>query len=200
MEKYRPDRAGMAQEKVEQKRLAKEQAAFRVESTKKGVEAAQKSLEAAQKSMEAAIAADLEAAQQLHEAQQEYGKMDQAERIQKIVDERQERRVRKDFDGADRLLNELRSMGVQVNDKDLSWTGPDGLTGAPRRKEPPKPKGGGRGRRSPSRGRRSPSRGRYERYEDRGRDRGRDRSEDKKKRRRYDDSSSSPSSPPRRRR
>lgn len=174
----------MAQEKVEQKRLAKEQAAFRVESTKKGVEAAQKALEAAQKAMEAAIAADLEAASQLHEAQQECGKVDQAERIQKIVDERQERRVRKDFDGADRLLNELRSMGVQVNDKDLSWTGPDGLVGAPRRKEPPKPKGGGRGRRSRSRGRRSPS------YH---------RSPPRKKKGKYSESSSS-SSPPRRRR
>lgn len=190
-------RVSVATEKVEQKRLAKEQAAFRVESTKKAVEAAQKAWEAAQKSMEAAIAADLEAAKELEEAKSEAGRADQEQRIQKIVDQRQEMRVKKDFSGADRLLQELRDLGVQVNDKDISWTGPGGLQGKPQRQAPPPRKGSGRGGSrdrgyddrggSRDRGRKSPK---YDRYDDR------DRGGPKKKK--YASSSSGSPSPPRR--
>jgi len=52
------------------------------------------------------------------------------DRIQKLVDERQQCRRDRDFDRADRLREELRDMGVNVDDTALSWRGPGGLEGS----------------------------------------------------------------------
>eukprot|EP00419_Tripos_fusus_P024490 CAMPEP_0172717490 /NCGR_PEP_ID=MMETSP1074-20121228/71562_1 /TAXON_ID=2916 /ORGANISM="Ceratium fusus, Strain PA161109" /LENGTH=230 /DNA_ID=CAMNT_0013542433 /DNA_START=63 /DNA_END=753 /DNA_ORIENTATION=+ len=51
------------------------------------------------------------------------------DRIQRLVDERQQCRRDRDFDKADAMREELRSMGVNVNDAELSWRGPDGSGG-----------------------------------------------------------------------
>eukprot|EP00420_Gonyaulax_spinifera_P022343 CAMPEP_0197901832 /NCGR_PEP_ID=MMETSP1439-20131203/52011_1 /TAXON_ID=66791 /ORGANISM="Gonyaulax spinifera, Strain CCMP409" /LENGTH=323 /DNA_ID=CAMNT_0043522817 /DNA_START=3 /DNA_END=972 /DNA_ORIENTATION=+ len=51
------------------------------------------------------------------------------ERLQRLVDERQEARRARDYDEADRLRENLRGMGVEVNDSELSWKGPGGLGG-----------------------------------------------------------------------
>jgi len=51
------------------------------------------------------------------------------DRIQKLVDERQMCRRDRDFDRADQLRDELRTMGVNVDDTDLTWRGPDGMNG-----------------------------------------------------------------------
>mmetsp|Transcript_34800 Transcript_34800/g.61576 ORF Transcript_34800/g.61576 Transcript_34800/m.61576 type:complete len:230 (-) Transcript_34800:59-748(-) len=185
-DRFRPGRGNIASEKVEQKKFAKKQAAA-------AVQAAQKSLETAQKTLETAISNDLEADKQLQQAMSEASRVDQEERIQRLVDERQEKRVKKDFDGADRIRQELRGLGVEVNDADLSWTGPDGMQGAPRRQTKPPVKGSGRGDRGGGRDRRrSPS---YRRRDD-SRDRG---GGARKRNARRDESSYSASpSPPRR--
>eukprot|EP00929_Paragymnodinium_shiwhaense_P034210 TRINITY_DN1864_c0_g1_i1.p1 TRINITY_DN1864_c0_g1~~TRINITY_DN1864_c0_g1_i1.p1 ORF type:complete len:156 (-),score=38.62 TRINITY_DN1864_c0_g1_i1:193-660(-) len=51
------------------------------------------------------------------------------DRIQQLVDDRQAARKDKDFDKADRLRDELRSMNVNVDDTLLTWRGPDGQEG-----------------------------------------------------------------------
>merc|ERR1712061_614730 len=113
------ERGRAAAERLIQLKFTKEQADARIEAATKAVEAAQKALEAA-------IAAGVEAANKLQEGQQDAGRADQEDRIQKLVDERQAARVNRNFDEADRMLRELSSMGVKVDDKDLSWTGPNG--------------------------------------------------------------------------
>eukprot|EP00933_Yihiella_yeosuensis_P084962 TRINITY_DN99731_c0_g1_i1.p1 TRINITY_DN99731_c0_g1~~TRINITY_DN99731_c0_g1_i1.p1 ORF type:complete len:154 (-),score=7.62 TRINITY_DN99731_c0_g1_i1:117-578(-) len=50
-------------------------------------------------------------------------------RIQKIVDERQECRKNRDFSRADELREDLKDMGVSVDDTEGSWRGPKGLSG-----------------------------------------------------------------------
>merc|ERR1712176_236335 len=116
------ERGRIASERVMQLRMAKEQAAARVEAAVHAVEVAQKALESA-------IAADLEATNALQEATQEHIKIDQEDRIQKVIAEREEARRAKNFKLGDQLRDELRSMGVTVNDADKIWTGPNGLTG-----------------------------------------------------------------------
>merc|ERR1712176_1579610 len=107
------ERGRIASERVMQLRMAKEQAAARVEAAVKAVEVAQKALEAA-------IAADLAAENALQTATQESAQIDQEDRIQKVVDERDDARRAREFRKADDLLKELRTMGVEVNDKDFS--------------------------------------------------------------------------------
>lgn len=51
------------------------------------------------------------------------------DRIQKLVDERQQCRRDRDFSKADRLRDELRDMNVHVDDNCLTWKGPSGMTG-----------------------------------------------------------------------
>jgi len=119
---FKSSRTRMAEEKVEQKRFAKEQAAARVEAAVKAVEVAQKALEAA-------IAADVEATNALQEATMEAASIGQEVRIQDLVDERQEARRKKDFRTADKIEGELRSLGVEVNNATLTWKGPNGLSG-----------------------------------------------------------------------
>mmetsp|Transcript_75853 Transcript_75853/g.209370 ORF Transcript_75853/g.209370 Transcript_75853/m.209370 type:complete len:89 (-) Transcript_75853:1608-1874(-) len=51
------------------------------------------------------------------------------DRIQRLVDERQQYRRDRDFDKADDLREELRSMGVNIDDTDLVWRGPGGMEG-----------------------------------------------------------------------
>mmetsp|Transcript_130854 Transcript_130854/g.240680 ORF Transcript_130854/g.240680 Transcript_130854/m.240680 type:complete len:262 (+) Transcript_130854:128-913(+) len=204
-------------EEVEQKRFAKEQAKTIAKAAASRVEAAQKALDTAIQESAKCQAAELEAEHALQEAMTKLTKVDQESSIQKLIDERQDARKAKDFDKSDRLREELRSMGVQVNDDECSWTGPDGMSGEVQGGSKRRPgdwdcpscgmmcfaskdrcfkcgtrksgeKGGGGGDRG---GRRSPS------YSRKGRDRGRD-----KRRRRRDDSEdeSSSESPSRRRR
>mmetsp|Transcript_26213 Transcript_26213/g.60515 ORF Transcript_26213/g.60515 Transcript_26213/m.60515 type:complete len:215 (-) Transcript_26213:41-685(-) len=49
--------------------------------------------------------------------------------VQKLVDERQSCRRERDFTRADRLRDELRDMGIQVDDNMLTWRGPKGMDG-----------------------------------------------------------------------
>merc|ERR1719277_1062722 len=51
-------------------------------------------------------------------------------RIQDLVDERQQCRRDRNFDEADKIRDELRDMGVRVNDTDLTWDGPHGMSGS----------------------------------------------------------------------
>eukprot|EP00928_Gymnodinium_smaydae_P061127 TRINITY_DN45285_c0_g1_i1.p2 TRINITY_DN45285_c0_g1~~TRINITY_DN45285_c0_g1_i1.p2 ORF type:complete len:180 (-),score=43.84 TRINITY_DN45285_c0_g1_i1:113-652(-) len=50
-------------------------------------------------------------------------------KIQALVDERQQCRRDRDFDRADKLREDLRDMGVNVDDSALTWRGPSGLDG-----------------------------------------------------------------------
>ena len=50
--------------------------------------------------------------------------------IQLIVDQRQAARSNRDYAVADRLRNELQVLGVRVNDRYLTWEGPEGLRGS----------------------------------------------------------------------
>merc|ERR1739848_621857 len=88
-----------------------------------------KAVEAAQKALEAAISADVEAANNLQELTQDAAKIDQEDRIQRIVDEREDARRAKNFDKTNELQSVLRGMGVQVNDGDLTWKATGGLSG-----------------------------------------------------------------------
>merc|ERR1711972_801849 len=65
-------------------------------------------------------------------------------RIQDLVDERQQCRRDRNFDEADKIRDELRDMGVRVNDTDLTWDGPHGMRG---KIDNGKGGGGGKGRR-----------------------------------------------------
>merc|ERR1712176_1070955 len=98
----------------------------------------------ANKALEAAIAASMEATNILAETKLEASNSEQAGYIQSLVDERQAKRVCRDFDAADKIEREPNNLGVQVNNRDLSWTGPNGLYGAPQRQAPPPPKGKGK--------------------------------------------------------
>merc|ERR1711964_340857 len=51
------------------------------------------------------------------------------DRIQKLVDKRQECRRVREFDRADSIRNDLRDMGVTVDDTNLTWWGHDGHEG-----------------------------------------------------------------------
>lgn len=121
-ERNKTERERIADEKVTQQQLVKEQASARVESATKAVDAAQKSLEAA-------IAAELEATNKLQELKQDASKIHQEDRIQKVVDEREEARRAKNFTKAKDMQSMLSSMGVQVNDNDLTWSAAGGLSG-----------------------------------------------------------------------
>eukprot|EP00746_Dinoflagellata_sp_MGD_P072350 gnl/MRDRNA2_/MRDRNA2_29370_c0_seq1.p1 gnl/MRDRNA2_/MRDRNA2_29370_c0~~gnl/MRDRNA2_/MRDRNA2_29370_c0_seq1.p1 ORF type:complete len:153 (+),score=30.52 gnl/MRDRNA2_/MRDRNA2_29370_c0_seq1:102-560(+) len=50
-------------------------------------------------------------------------------KIQDMVDERQQCRRDRDFDKADRIRDELRDMGVRVDDTELTWEGPNRMRG-----------------------------------------------------------------------
>mmetsp|Transcript_64158 Transcript_64158/g.101780 ORF Transcript_64158/g.101780 Transcript_64158/m.101780 type:complete len:164 (-) Transcript_64158:193-684(-) len=52
-----------------------------------------------------------------------------AQKIQALVDERNDARRERDWDRADKLRDELREMGVSFNDTNGTWTGPGGLSG-----------------------------------------------------------------------
>merc|ERR1712228_1152753 len=102
------------------------------------VEAAVRAVESAQRELEAAIAADVEATNQLNDATREASQLEQVERIQKIVHEQCEAAIpkdprNKDPEKARRLMDQLRGMGVTLDMVDLSWTAPGGLKGAPLR-------------------------------------------------------------------
>ena len=49
--------------------------------------------------------------------------------IQQIVDERQAARSKRNYVAADKLRGELQVFGVRVNDRDLTWDGPEGMRG-----------------------------------------------------------------------
>eukprot|EP00405_Crypthecodinium_cohnii_P063819 CAMPEP_0195019210 /NCGR_PEP_ID=MMETSP0326_2-20130528/32243_1 /TAXON_ID=2866 ORGANISM="Crypthecodinium cohnii, Strain Seligo" /NCGR_SAMPLE_ID=MMETSP0326_2 /ASSEMBLY_ACC=CAM_ASM_000348 /LENGTH=187 /DNA_ID=CAMNT_0040037135 /DNA_START=14 /DNA_END=575 /DNA_ORIENTATION=- len=51
------------------------------------------------------------------------------DRIQRMVDERQQCRRDRDFSRADELRDQLRNMGVNVDDSGLMWRGPGGMEG-----------------------------------------------------------------------
>eukprot|EP00929_Paragymnodinium_shiwhaense_P028835 TRINITY_DN16643_c1_g1_i1.p2 TRINITY_DN16643_c1_g1~~TRINITY_DN16643_c1_g1_i1.p2 ORF type:complete len:159 (+),score=38.24 TRINITY_DN16643_c1_g1_i1:137-613(+) len=51
------------------------------------------------------------------------------DRIQQMVDDRQKARRSREFDRADDLRDQLRGMGVNVDDIGLTWKGPDGMEG-----------------------------------------------------------------------
>jgi len=51
------------------------------------------------------------------------------DRIQSMVDERQQCRRDRNFDKADELRDQLRGMGVNIDDTDLTWRGPGGFEG-----------------------------------------------------------------------
>lgn len=123
------ERTRMGDAKVEQKRLAKEQAASLAKTAQARVEAAKQALETAIQEAADRQSAELEAAKELEDAIRERSQLGEEDRIQKVVDERQEARRSREFSKADRLLEELRHMGVQMNDNDLTWTGPNGLSG-----------------------------------------------------------------------
>lgn len=118
-----------AAEKTALKRFAKEQAINRTKAAAAQVEAAQQALDKAIQESAKCQAAELEADKELQDAIREESKVDEVENIQKLVDERQDARRDGDFKKSDRLRDELRSLGVQVNDNDFSWTGPAGLSG-----------------------------------------------------------------------
>eukprot|EP00746_Dinoflagellata_sp_MGD_P072351 gnl/MRDRNA2_/MRDRNA2_29370_c0_seq2.p2 gnl/MRDRNA2_/MRDRNA2_29370_c0~~gnl/MRDRNA2_/MRDRNA2_29370_c0_seq2.p2 ORF type:complete len:196 (+),score=54.19 gnl/MRDRNA2_/MRDRNA2_29370_c0_seq2:102-689(+) len=68
-------------------------------------------------------------------------------KIQDMVDERQQCRRDRDFDKADRIRDELRDMGVRVDDTELTWEGRGGMRGRiDNGKGGGKGGGGGRGR------------------------------------------------------
>merc|ERR1719387_1659659 len=50
-------------------------------------------------------------------------------KIQDLVDERAQCRRDRDFDKADRIRDELRDMGVRVDDTELTWEGRGGMRG-----------------------------------------------------------------------
>eukprot|EP00929_Paragymnodinium_shiwhaense_P095031 TRINITY_DN5599_c0_g1_i2.p1 TRINITY_DN5599_c0_g1~~TRINITY_DN5599_c0_g1_i2.p1 ORF type:complete len:148 (-),score=39.21 TRINITY_DN5599_c0_g1_i2:161-604(-) len=54
---------------------------------------------------------------------------DDEERLQKLVDERQQCRRDRDFSRADKLRDELRDMDVHIDDNALTWKGPKGMSG-----------------------------------------------------------------------
>ena len=51
-------------------------------------------------------------------------------KFQEMVDERTQCRRNRDFDKADRLRDELKDMGVRIDDTENSWTGPNGESGS----------------------------------------------------------------------
>mmetsp|Transcript_30065 Transcript_30065/g.70810 ORF Transcript_30065/g.70810 Transcript_30065/m.70810 type:complete len:165 (-) Transcript_30065:33-527(-) len=57
------------------------------------------------------------------------GREGDADRIQSMVDERQAARRDRDFDKADRMREELKDMGVRIDDTQLTWNAPGGLRG-----------------------------------------------------------------------
>ncbi|CAE7483604.1 cysS [Symbiodinium natans] len=57
------------------------------------------------------------------------GREGDADRIQDMVDERQAARRDRDFDKADRMREELKDMGVRIDDTQLTWNAPGGLRG-----------------------------------------------------------------------
>merc|ERR1719203_2109 len=57
------------------------------------------------------------------------GKGPSQDEIQDIVDERLEARKARDFGRADEIRDELKDMGVHVDDSDNSWVGPNGMRG-----------------------------------------------------------------------
>lgn len=118
-----------AVEKIEQKRLAKEQATMLAKAADARVETAQQALDTAIQEAAKCRAAELEAEHAVQEAIKDGAKAEQENSIQKLVDERQDARKARDFDKSDRLREELRSLGVTVNDEEFSWTGPDGSSG-----------------------------------------------------------------------
>lgn len=92
-------------------------------------QAASKAVEAAQKALEAAMAAELEGSNKLQELMRDASRIEQRDRIQQLVDEREDARRGKNFDKSNDLHSELRGLGVQVNDNMLTWDGPSGLSG-----------------------------------------------------------------------
>mmetsp|Transcript_28037 Transcript_28037/g.51372 ORF Transcript_28037/g.51372 Transcript_28037/m.51372 type:complete len:259 (-) Transcript_28037:89-865(-) len=206
----------MAAEKTSLKRFAKEQAINRTKAAASQVEAAQTALDKAIQESAKCQAAELEADKELQDAIREESKVDEVENLQRLVDERQDARRDGDFKKSDRLRDELRSLGVTVNDNDFSWTGPGGLGGNVQGKGATQrrpgdwdcPKCGmfcfaskdrckkcGTRKNSDGGGRRSPSYSRRERDNDRGgggrRDRGGDHGGRKKRRKRHSSSYSS---------
>mmetsp|Transcript_10081 Transcript_10081/g.17387 ORF Transcript_10081/g.17387 Transcript_10081/m.17387 type:complete len:282 (-) Transcript_10081:173-1018(-) len=216
----------MASEKIQQKKFAEEQAIALAKAAAERVESAEQSMKFAQQALESAIqesakrqAAVAEASREVQDAIQEASKVKEQDSIQRIVDERQDARHARDYKKSDRLLEELRELGVQVNDGNFTWSGPGGTSGKVKgatlrrpgawdcpecgsmcfagktrcfkcgASKDGKSSGGGGGGGRRDKGRRSPS---YDRDDRRGRDR-RGRSVDS------DDSSPS-RSPPRRRR
>ncbi|CAE7508233.1 cysS [Symbiodinium pilosum] len=57
------------------------------------------------------------------------GRDGDGDRIQQMVDERQAARRDRDFDKADRMREELKDMGVRIDDTQLTWNAPGGLRG-----------------------------------------------------------------------
>jgi len=57
------------------------------------------------------------------------GRGDDQEHIQQMVDERQAARRDRDFDKADRMREELKELGVRIDDTQLTWNAPGGLRG-----------------------------------------------------------------------
>merc|ERR1712079_312548 len=80
--------------------------------------------------------AGLAAGTELEKATHEAAHQGQVDRIQKIVDDRQLAKRARDFKKADALRTELRNMGVELNDKDFTWTGPGGISGSSRPRDP----------------------------------------------------------------
>mmetsp|Transcript_54671 Transcript_54671/g.98202 ORF Transcript_54671/g.98202 Transcript_54671/m.98202 type:complete len:266 (+) Transcript_54671:62-859(+) len=119
---FQSERARAAAERVTQQKFAKEQADARVE-------AAVKSVEAAQKALETATAASIEAANKLQDLTKEANQIEHEDRIQSLVNEREDARRAKKMEKAKDLESVLRGMGVQVSDHELTWNGPGGLSG-----------------------------------------------------------------------
>eukprot|EP00930_Biecheleria_cincta_P018699 TRINITY_DN14472_c0_g1_i1.p1 TRINITY_DN14472_c0_g1~~TRINITY_DN14472_c0_g1_i1.p1 ORF type:complete len:164 (+),score=21.29 TRINITY_DN14472_c0_g1_i1:101-592(+) len=63
-------------------------------------------------------------------------------KIQELVNERQQARRDRDFKTADDIRDELKDMGVRVDDTNFTWDGPDGTSG---RVSGPGGRGGGGG-------------------------------------------------------
>ena len=57
------------------------------------------------------------------------GRGDDTEHIQQMVDERQAARRDRDFDKADRMREELKELGVRIDDTQLTWNAPGGMRG-----------------------------------------------------------------------
>jgi len=89
-----------------------------------------KALENARKEVEEAVLAEFEAAAALQEAERKAENVGLEDRIQKLVDERQQAKKERNFDKADRLEEELRGMGVHENRTDFTWSGPNGMKGS----------------------------------------------------------------------